>query len=103
MKIHNKILNSTQLGIFGLFLHDKFKFSGSPLPLNEWFGKQPSEPMILQLFLVQQPLDPMVLQWFSMHWSNDGMVTIHRYGLTIIDSQELSKMCKIIYMNLEEE
>ena len=35
-------------------------------------------------FVVQQPLDPMVFQWFPMvanHWSNDGMVTIHRYGL----------------------
>ena len=28
--------------------------------------------------------DPMVFQWFPMvanHWSNNGMVTIHRYGL----------------------
>ena len=35
-------------------------------------------------FVVRQPLDPMVFQWFPMvanHWSNDGMVTIHRYGL----------------------
>ena len=35
-------------------------------------------------FVVQQPLDPMVCQWFPMvanHWSIDGMVTIHRYGL----------------------
>ena len=47
--------------------------------------------MVWQWFLVQQPLMPMVLkfsnnwtQWFPMvgnHWSNDGMVTIHRYGL----------------------
>jgi len=30
------------------------------------------------------PLETMVFQWFPMvanHWSNDGMVTIHRYGL----------------------
>ena len=46
-------------------------------------------------FEVRQPLDTMVFQWFSMvsngfqwfpmvanYWSNDGMVTIHRYGLT---------------------
>ena len=32
-------------------------------------------------FEVRQPLDTMVFQWFPMvgnHWSNDGMVTIHR-------------------------
>ena len=30
------------------------------------------------------PLETMVFQWFPMvanHWSNDGMVTIHRSGL----------------------
>ena len=35
-------------------------------------------------FVVRQPLDTMVFQWFSMvanHWSDDGMVTIHRSGL----------------------
>ena len=35
------------------------------------------------VFEVQQPLDTMIFQWFPMvanHWSNDGMVTIHRYG-----------------------
>ena len=35
-------------------------------------------------FEVRQPLDMMVFQWFPMvanHWSSDGMVTIHRYGL----------------------
>ena len=35
-------------------------------------------------FEVRQPLDTMVFQWFPMvvnHWSNNGMVTIHRYGL----------------------
>ena len=35
-------------------------------------------------FLVWQPLVPMEWRWFSMvcnHWSNDGMVTIHRCGL----------------------
>ena len=33
--------------------------------------------------VVRQPLELMVFQWFPMvtnHWSNDGMVTIHRYG-----------------------
>ena len=36
-------------------------------------------------FEVWQPLDTMVFQWFPMvanHWFNDGMVTIHRHGLT---------------------
>ena len=36
-------------------------------------------------FVVRQPLDTMVFQWFPMvvnHWSDDGMVTIHRSGLT---------------------
>ena len=40
---------------------------------------QPLVSMVLRWFLVWQPLDG-----FSMvanHWSNDGMVTIHRYGL----------------------
>ena len=37
-------------------------------------------------FEVRQPLDTMVFQWFLMvanHWSNGGMVTIHRYGLHV--------------------
>ena len=59
-----------------------------------WSGK-PLVPMVFQWFLVQcqwvfngfvvrQPLEAMVFQWFPMvgnHWSNDGMVTIHRCGL----------------------
>ena len=35
-------------------------------------------------FVVRQPLDTLVFQWFPMaanHWSDDGMVTIHRSGL----------------------
>ena len=42
---------------------------------NQWNGNG---------FLVWQPLVPMEWRWFSMvcnHWSNDGMVTIHRCGL----------------------
>ena len=30
---------------------------------------------------------PMVFQWFPMvaaHWSNDGMVTIHRYKVGVL-------------------
>ena len=41
-------------------------------------------PMVFDGFVVRQPLVPMVFQWFPMvanHWSNDGLVTIHRYGL----------------------
>jgi len=32
------------------------------------------------------PIETMVFQWFPMvdnHWSNDGMVTIHRRGLML--------------------
>ena len=39
-------------------------------------------------FVVQQSLDTMVFQWFPMvanHWSDDGMVTIHRSGLVVLD------------------
>ena len=35
-------------------------------------------------FIVRRPLDTIVFQWFPMvayHWSDDGMVTIHRSGL----------------------
>ena len=42
-------------------------------------------------FVVWQPLDTMVFQWFSMvanHWSDNGMVTIHRSGLTWTDLNE---------------
>ena len=42
---------------------------------NQWNGNG---------FLVWQPLVPMEWRWFSMvcnHWSNNGMVTIHRCGL----------------------
>ena len=38
-------------------------------------------------FGVLLPLDTVVFQWFPMianHWSNDGMVTIHRYGLSTL-------------------
>ena len=55
----------------------------------------PLETMVFQWFWVWQTigtdgfsmvfsLETMVFQWFPMvanHWSNDGMVTIHRYGL----------------------
>ena len=41
-------------------------------------------------FVVWQPLDTMVFKWFSMvpnHWSDDGMVTIHRSGLVCCEGQ----------------
>ena len=44
----------------------------------------PLEMMVSQWFFTVGPLVSMVFQWFLMvanHWSNDGMVTIHRYGL----------------------
>ena len=40
--------------------------------------------MVSQWFFTVGPLVSMVFQWFLMvanHWSNDGMVTIYRYGL----------------------
>ena len=45
---------------------------------NQWFFNG---------FVVRQPLDTMVFQWFPMvanHWSDDGMVKIHRSGLACI-------------------
>ena len=42
---------------------------------NQWNGNG---------FLAWQPMVPMEWRWFSMvcnHWSNNGMVTIHRCGL----------------------
>ena len=58
-------------------------------------------------FEVRQPLDTMVFQWFSMvanHWSNDGMVTIHRSGLNpsmqcgMIPLQHWSRIAFCVYM-----
>ena len=43
-------------------------------------------------FVVRQPLDTMVFQWFPMvanHWSDDGMVTIHRSGLRLLEEWEI--------------
>ena len=59
----------------------------------------PLETMVFQWFWVWQTigtdgfsmvfsLETMVFQWFPMvanHWSNDGMVTIHRRGLLHAD------------------
>ena len=94
-------------------------FSGSPLPLNEWFGSNHwyqwffngfwsinhwsqwffslatiglngfamvfvSATIGLDGFAMYFGLATIGLNGFSMvanHWSNDGMVTIHRYGL----------------------
>ena len=80
-------------------------FSGSPLPLNEWFGRNHRYQWFfngfwsinhwprwffslatigLDGFAMVFGLATIGLNGFSMvanHWSNDGMVTIHRYGL----------------------
>ena len=80
-------------------------FSGSPLPLNEWFGRNhwyqwffngfwsinhwprwffSLAAIGLDGFAMVFGLATIGLDGFSMvanHWSNDGMVTIHRYGL----------------------
>ena len=51
----------------------------------QWFwSPKPLVAMVFQWFWVQKPLVAMVFQWFPMvanHWSDDGMVTIHRSGL----------------------
>ena len=42
--------------------------------------------LVFQWFWVQKPLVAMVFQWFPMvanHWSDGGMVTIHRSGLVL--------------------
>ena len=83
-------------------------FSGSPLPLNEWFGRNHWYQWFFNGFwsINHWPrcffslaaighdgfamvfgLATIGLNGFSMvanHWSNDGMVTIHRYGLQLI-------------------
>ena len=80
-------------------------FSGSPLPLNEWFGRNHRYQWFfngfwsinhwplwffslatigLDGFAMVFGLATIGLNGFSMvanHWSNNGMVTIHRYGL----------------------
>ena len=80
-------------------------FSGSPLPLNEWFGRNhwyqwffngfwsinhwprcffSLATIGLDGFAMVFGLATIGLDGFSMvanHWSNDGMVTIHRSGL----------------------
>ena len=67
-----------------------------------WSGKL-LVPMIFRWFLMQwqwlfngfvvgQLLETMVFQWFPMvgnHWSNDGMVTIHRRGLVPMQAGSL--------------
>ena len=83
-------------------------FSGSPLPLNEWFGRNhwyqwffngfwsinhwprwffSLATIGLDGFAMVFGLATIGLNGFSMvanHWSNDGMVTIHRYGLILM-------------------
>ena len=58
-------------------------FDGFTMAANHWsmvalVFHLPLVPMVLRWFLVWQPLHPMVFQWFS----NDGMATIHPYGVT---------------------
>ena len=84
-------------------------FSGSPLPLNEWFGRNhwyqwffngfwsinhwprcffSLATIGLDGFAMVFGLATIGLDGFSMvanHWSNDGMVTIHRSGLYLVD------------------
>ena len=83
-------------------------FSGSPLPLNEWFGRNhwyqwffngfwsinhwprcffSLATIGLDGFAMVFGLATIGLDGFSMvanHWSNDGMVTIHRSGLQLM-------------------
>ena len=73
-------------------------WSGQPLVPMGFSMVFPLETMVFQWFWVWQtigtngfsmvfPLETMVFQWFPMvanHWSNDGMVTIHRRGLCVM-------------------
>ena len=85
-------------------------FSGSPLPLNEWFGRNhwyqwffngfwsinhwprcffSLATIGLDGFAMVFGLATIGLDGFSMvanHWSNDGMVTIHCSGLVGFNS-----------------
>ena len=64
--------------VFSLQNHWKQWFSNGFWSENHWYQ------WFFNGFVVWQPLDTMVFQWFSMvanHWSDDGMVTIHRSGL----------------------
>ena len=64
--------------VFGLANHWYQWFCNGFWSGNHWYQ------WFFDGFVVQQPLDPMVFQWFPMvvnRWSNNGMVTIHRYGL----------------------
>ena len=90
-------------------------FSGSPLPLNEWFGRNhwyqwffngfwsinhwprcffSLATIGLDGFAMVFGLATIGLDGFSMvanHWSNDGMVTIHRYGL----HSNIQSICRV--------
>ena len=96
-------------------------FSGSPLPLNEWFGRNhwyqwffngfwsinhwprwffSLATIGLDGFAMVFGLATIGLNGFSMvanHWSNDGMVTIHRCGLncSIVRWDDGGGRCKI--------
>ena len=53
----------------------------------QWIWVQkPLLAMVFNGFWSPKPLIAMVFQWFPMvanHWSDDGMVTIHRSGLNV--------------------
>ena len=56
-------------------------------------------------FVVRQPLDTMVFQWFPMvanHWSDDGMVTIHRSGLVGTLVQRAASWAKSAFLKNEK-
>ena len=59
-------------------------FLYSPLPSNEWMESHHLYQWFYDGFWSPKPLVAMVFQWFPMvakHWSDNGMVTIHRSGL----------------------
>ena len=67
-------------------------FGLKTIDINGFWSGKPLVPMVFQCFLVQCQwfFNGFVIrndgfQWFPMvanHWSNDGMVTIHRRGLS---------------------
>ena len=85
-------------------------WSGQPLVPMGFSMVFPLETMVFQWFWVWQtigtngfsmvfPLETMVFQWFPMvanHWSNDGMVTIHRRGLHLSHQDKQQDIEKLV-------
>ena len=74
---------------------------------NGFWTQKPLENHCYKWFLngfwSSKPLVAMVFQWFPMvanHWSNDGIVTIHRSGLAqaLLNSLFLLRICECFFL-----